>query len=147
MGPMNQIAQRRRIKSKLVFSNIRNEFGAGFSIGIEKLLFRFVRAKVSFVLRREKCRLVMIEPPGQLFRRRILEIDDRVFIAVKHIAFEQKVPRPMQQSTVLDARALMNSVEIKTRERRRGGNAVKAMAVIKNAKFHVIEESAKKPVI
>src|SRR2546423_9827738 len=123
MGPMNQIAQRRRIKSKLVFSNIRNEFGAGFSIGIKKLLSRFVRAKVSFVFRREKCRLVMIEPPGQLFRRRILEIDNRVFITIKHIAFEQEVPRTMQQSAVLDARALMNSFEIKTRESRRRGDA------------------------
>src|SRR5207244_1903650 len=130
---MNQIAQRRRIKSKLVFSNIRNEFSAGFSIGIEKLLSRFVRAKVSFVLRREKCRLVMIEPPGQLFRRRILEIDDRIFIAVEHIAFEQEIPRAMQQSTVLDAGAVMNSFEIKTRERRRRGNAVETMSVIENA--------------
>src|SRR2546423_14643393 len=136
MRPMNQIAQRFRIKTKFRLSDKRDEFSAGLAGCIKKLLSRLVRAKVSFILRREKCRLVMIEPPGQLFRWRILEIDDRVFIAVKHIAFEQEVPRPMQQSAVLDAGVVMNSFEIKTRERCRRGHAVKTMSVIKNAKFH-----------
>src|SRR5882724_2644318 len=147
MRPMNQIAQRFRIKPKFSLSDKRDEFSAGLAGGIEKLLSRLVRAKVSFVIRREKCRLVMIEPPGQLFRRRILKIDDRVFIAVKHIAFEQEVPRPMQQSAIFNARVVMNSFEIKTRERGRRGNAVETMSVIQNAKFHSIEESGKKPVI
>src|SRR5882724_6657011 len=133
MRPMNQIAQRFRIKTKFRLSDKRDEFSAGLAGCIEKLLSRFVLAKVSFILRREKCRLVMIEPPGQLFRWRILEIDDRVFIAVKHIAFEQEVPGAMQQAAIFNVGVVVNSFEIKTGKRRRRGNAVKTMSVIKNA--------------
>src|SRR5882724_3918275 len=130
MRPMNQIAQRFRIKTKFRLSDKRDEFSAGLAGGIEKLLSRLVRAKVSFILGRQKRRLMMIEPPGQLFRRRILEIDNRVFIAVKHIAFEQEVSRPMQQSAIFNTGAGVNSFEIKTRERGRRGNAVKTVSVI-----------------
>src|SRR5437763_7669424 len=143
MRPMNQIAQRFRIKTKFRLSDKGDEFSAGLAGCIEKLLSRFVRAKVSFILQRQKRRLMMIEPPGQLLRRRILEIDDRVFIAVKHIAFEQEVAWPMQESAIFNTGVVVNSFEIKTRERGRRGNAVKTVSVIQNAKFHKV----KRPVI
>ena len=54
MRPMNQIAQRFRIKPKFRLRDKRDEFGAGLAGCIEKFLARFVRPKVSFVLRREK---------------------------------------------------------------------------------------------
>ena len=117
-------------------SDIGNEFGAGFPIGIEKLLSRFVRAEMSFILRRKKRRLMMIEPPRQPLRRRILEINDRIFIPVEHMAFEQEIPRAMQQSAIFNGHVPMNSFKIKTRERRCGGNAVEAMTMVENAQFH-----------
>jgi hypothetical protein len=43
--------------------DVGDEFSAGFPRRVEKLLSRRIGAKVRFVFRREKCRLMMIEPP------------------------------------------------------------------------------------
>ena len=47
----------------------------------------------------------------------------------------------MQQPAIADLGAFVNSLLIKTRERRRRSDAVKAMTVIKDAKFHAIMTS------
>ena len=79
---------------------------------------------------------MMIEPPGQLFRRGVFEIHDRVFVAVKHVSVEEKVVRAMQQPTVTDFSVGMYSLLIKTGESRRRSDAIKTMTVVKDAKFH-----------
>ena len=77
----------------------------------------------------------MIEPPGQLFRRCIFEIDDRIFIAIKQLEIE-KVARAMQQTSVVDFSFGMNTVFVESREGCRRGDAVKTVAMIKDTKFH-----------
>ena len=84
----------------------------------------------------------MIEPPGQLFRRRILEIDDGVLVAIEH-GFIKQVARTMQQTGVTDISIRVDSFIVETRKGCRRSNAVEAVAVIKHAKFH----KKKKPVI
>src|SRR5207302_7287129 len=91
---------------------------------------------MSFIFRREKCRLMMIEPPRQFLRRRVLEIHDRVFIPVEHRLVEEEIAGPMKQASVCNFRIAVNSFEIKARECGRRSHAVKAVAVIKDAKFH-----------
>ena len=89
---------------------------------------------------------MMIEPPGQFVRRRILEIDDRVFIAIEHFFVEQNIARAMQQTAVINLGVWIDSLMIKTREGGRGSHAIKTVAVIKDAKFH-FTKAFKKPVI
>src|ERR1051326_8407925 len=87
---------------------------------------------------------MMIAPPAEFFGRRVFEINDGVRIAVEHVPVEKQIAGAMQQSAVRNFRVRMNSFEVKARERGCRGNAVKAVAVIKDAKFHLWYD--KKPV-
>src|SRR6266496_1046736 len=91
---------------------------------------------MSLVLRSKKRRLVMIEPPGQFFGSGIFEINDRIFIAIKHSQVK-KIPRSMKQTGVINIRFRMNAFLIKTREGGRRSDAIEAMTMIKQTKFHV----------
>src|SRR5258705_13256613 len=94
-----------------------------------------VGTKVRFIRGRKKRRLVMIKPPGQLLCRRILEIDDRVFVAIQQRQVE-KVSRAVQQTSVVNFSFAVNTVRVEAREGCGRGDAVETVAVIKNAKFH-----------
>ena len=129
---MNKVAQRFGIKTELGLRDIGYEFRAGFTSWIKKLFARLVSMKMRFILRTEKCRLMMIEPPGQLRRWRIFEVDDRVLVSIKHL-FIKQIARSMKQPAVMNIGAGNNSLAIKPGECCRRGNAVKAVAVVKNA--------------
>src|SRR4030095_9263624 len=77
----------------------------------------------------------MVEPPGQLVRRRVLERDDRVFVGIKH-AEVKKIARAMEQAAVIDLGVRVNAFFVESSESGRGRNAVEAMSVVKQAKFH-----------
>ena len=89
-----------------------------------------------FVLRREKGRLVMVEPPGQAVGGRILEIHNRVLVSVEHLFVKERAGT-MEQPCVFDAGRGANSCEVKAREDGGRGDAVKAVSVIEQAKFHL----------
>src|SRR6266849_9782690 len=103
--------------------DVGDEFSARLACGIEKFLSRVVRAKMRFVFRREKSRLMMIEPPGQLVRSRVLKIDDRVFVAIEQVEIKQ-VSRAVQQAAVIDFRFRMDSFFVKARENGSRSDAV-----------------------
>src|SRR5437762_1471964 len=87
------------------------------------------------VLRSKKRRFMMIEPPRELIRRRVLEIHDRIFVAVKQIEIKQ-VSGAMQQPAIIDFRFRVDAFFVKAREGRGRSDAVKTVAVIKQTKFH-----------
>src|SRR5213083_226193 len=110
---------------------VGDKFRARLARRIQKLLVRLSDAEMYFVLWGEKRGFVMIEPPGQFFGRRVLEIDDRILVTVK------QVTRAMQQTGVLDLRFGMDLFFIKACEGGGRGDAVEAVAVIKQAQFHL----------
>src|SRR5215470_17343500 len=92
---------------------------------------------MGFVGASQESRLMMIEPPRQFWRRRVLEIDNRIFIAVEHV-FVEKIAGPVQQTAVVHLSLLIDSFVIKPGEGGRRSDAVKAVTVIKDAKFHFL---------
>jgi hypothetical protein len=78
----------------------------------------------------------MIEPPGQSLRGGILEINDCILVRIKQVLIKQ-VTRAMQQSCVIHFSFRVNSLFIETSESCSRSHAVKAMAVIEKAKFHI----------
>src|SRR5882672_11315976 len=94
-----------------------------------------VGTKVRLIGRRKKRGLVMIKPPGQLLRCRILEIYDRGFVSIQQREIE-KVSRAVQQTSVVNFSFAVNTVGVEARKGRGRGDAVETVAVIKNAKFH-----------
>ena len=83
MGPVDQILERFVVEAELAAGDVGNEFGARLAARVEKLFPGNVTSKMCLVCRSKKCRLMMIEPPGEFVGRRILEIDDRVFVAIQ----------------------------------------------------------------
>src|SRR5688572_22335231 len=77
----------------------------------------------------------MVKPPGQALSRRILKIDDSVFIAIKELEIKQ-VSRPVQQAGVAYFRFGLNTFLVKTREGCRRSDSIKTVAVIEQTKFH-----------
>lgn len=70
----------------------------------------------------------MIEPPGDLRRWRVLEVDDGVLIAGKFMLVEQR-SSAMKQPDEFKTGVVANALAVKTREQRRGRSTVKALVV------------------
>src|ERR1043165_9786176 len=132
---MDQRLNRLWIETETFVSNVGDELRARLPPRIKKLLTRFVRAKMRLVFRREKRRLVMIEPPRQLLRRRILEIDDRILVGIKHRVVEE-IAGPVQQPGVIDLGFRMDAFLVEASESGRRRDAVEAVAVVEKTKFH-----------
>src|SRR5260370_37772875 len=94
---------------------------------------------MSLVLGREKGRLVMIEPPGQPFRGRILEINNGVFVAIKHSQVKQ-IARAMQQYGVVDVSFGMNAFFVETRKGSGWSEAIRAETMVETTKFSPVAQ-------
>src|SRR5690348_10493615 len=81
VAPMNQIFEWPRIKSKFVLRYRSDEFGARAIVWLIKHVRDGMFSKLPGILRSEERALVMIEPPGQFRRVRILEVHDHILIA------------------------------------------------------------------
>ncbi len=122
VGPMDQFGNRRGIEAKTRLGNVSQEAGARGVVGIEKLVVAAHRVslagqKVLVILRRQKGRLVMIEPPGDLGRCRIFKVDDGVFVAGKLVFVEERAG-PMHQAVVLIACSSRDALTVKACEQR-----------------------------
>ena len=92
--------------------------------------------KVLFVRLRQKRRLVMVEPPSQPFVRAILEIDDRILVAVELIAVES-VARTVHRRRVIDLGVSVDFCSVKFGKDRGRRHPVETIAVIKYPEFHI----------
>src|SRR5579862_7514090 len=86
--PLDQFGERLRIESKLLRCNCCQKFCARFEVWVVKLFARMVLAEMLRILGFQKSALMMVEPPGQQRRGRILEIDNHIFVAIKYSALE-----------------------------------------------------------
>ena len=106
-------------------------------MGIEELApaahrILFAGQKMLLVLRRQKRRQVVVKPPRDPRRGRVLEIDNGVFVAGKLVLVEQS-PGPMHQAVVLVAGACGDPFAVKPREQRGRAGSVKAFVVVEDA--------------
>ena len=93
--------------------------GAGFESGIVELAIALVALKVGRVGRREKCALVMVEPPGDFRRTGVLEVDDGIFVAVE-VGFVKKRSGAMQKAGEDEVGIFANPLAVETGEERGG---------------------------
>jgi hypothetical protein len=95
---------------------------AGDVRGVEELARRadrilLTRAKMGLILGRKKCRLVMIEPPGDPGRGRVFEIDNGVFVAGE-FSFVEQGPGAVDQAVKLVRGPGLDTFAMKTCEQR-----------------------------
>ncbi len=83
------------------------------------------------VFRREKRALVMVKPPGDLWRSGILEVDDGVLVAIK-IGFIEERARAMHQAGELEVHVRPDAFAVEAGKQRGRGRPVKTFAVKKD---------------
>src|ERR1700722_467495 len=93
-------------------------------------------AELLRILRRQERALVVIEPPGQLRRARILEIHDGVFIAVKRSIFE-RMRRLVGHARVVKIGVAIYAVAIKAGENRGRRSPVKTLVMETNSNVQI----------
>jgi len=74
----------------------------------------------------------MVEPPRNLRRRRVFEIDDGVFIAGK-VALLKKSTGAMDESVVFVLVTLTDALAMEAGEQRSRTGSIKALVVVQNA--------------
>ena len=138
MCPMDQLGECLVLKIELFFCNAGNELRTRFAGRIEKFFARRVRQEMLLVRRRQESGLVMIEPPRQTLVGAIFEIDYRVVITVKLLTVK-RISRTMHGRCVENIGTGSDLSLIKLCKNGSRRDAVKAVAVIKYPKFHIIE--------
>ena len=137
VGPMNQLGHRSRVETVARLGDMSQKTCARSVVRIEELpscagRVALAGQKVFMILRRKECRLVVIEPPGDFGRRRIFEVDDRVFIA-REFAFVEERSGAMHQPVIPVACVWRNALAMKSREQGGRASSVKTLVVIEDA--------------
>src|SRR5258706_5632432 len=78
---------------------------------------------------------MMVKPPSQFWRSRVLEMDDRVLLTVK-LAFVKQLGGPMSQSCVFEARLGIDLGLVEPREDGGRSRAVETLVVKEDANMH-----------
>ena len=89
VGPLDQLCQVVCLESEFLGSDEGNQLGAGLEARVVELLPAAVLAEVGGVFRRQKGALMVIEPPVEPRRGRVLEVHDGIFVPVKQRFIEQ----------------------------------------------------------
>ena len=116
---------------------MRQKAGAGGVVHIEKFApaadgILLALQIVLVVLGREKGREMMVEPPGDAGRGRVLEIDDGVFVAGK-LALVKERPGAMDEAVVFVRCACGDALAVEARKEGGRAGSVEAFVVIKHA--------------
>jgi hypothetical protein len=72
--------------------------------------------------------LMVVEPPGDLGRRRVLEVDDRILVS-REILLVKERTSTMQEAKIFEAGIITDSLGIEAREQGCGCRAVKTFVV------------------
>ncbi len=110
---------------------------AGCVLRVEELVRRTHRIALAglemlMILRRQKRRQMMIEPPRNLWRSRVLEIDNRILIAGK-VALVEERPCSMHQPVIFVRSVGVNALPMESRKKRCRASSVKTLVVIEDA--------------
>jgi hypothetical protein len=84
--------------------DVRDEFRTRLVAWIVEFMTARVASKMSLVLRRQKCALMVIKPPRQLLGRGVFEIYDYVFV-VSELLIGNVLPGLMSETFVFDLSA------------------------------------------
>src|SRR5271154_4348867 len=87
---------------------------------------------------------MMIEPPGDLGRAGVLEIDDGILVAVE-MRFVKERSGAMHQAREDEGGVLANPFAIKTRKKRRGAGSVKTLVVVEDSDFQCTPQVPRVP--
>jgi hypothetical protein len=82
----------------------------------------------------------MIEPPRDIRRTGILEVDDGVLVAIELLFIEQG-SRTMDEASEFEVDVAADALAIEAREKRRRGSPIKAFVVIKDPNSQCIPQS------
>jgi hypothetical protein len=88
------------------------------------------------IIGREESALVMIEPPGEQRRTRILEIDDDIFVAIERAIFEG-LRRLVRHARVEKFCVRVDAFAEKASKYGGGGSSVKASVVETDTDFQI----------
>ena len=106
-------------------------------VGIEELAHRALGVllageEVLMVLLGKKGREVVVEPPCDARRGRVLEVDDGVFVAGE-IAFVEERSGAVHQPVILVDRVRHHALAVESREERGAASSVEALVVVEDA--------------
>jgi hypothetical protein len=146
VGPVHEFSHRGRIESEALLRDHRNEAGARLEGRIVKLFITLVPLKVSRVGSGEKRALMMVEPPGNLGRAGVLEVDDRIFVTIE-MRFVKQRSGSMQEAGKNKVRITADALAVKAGEERRGAGSVKALVMIENSDFQSIPQLPRIPAL
>ena len=122
--------------------NHRDETGARLEGRIIELSIALVPFKVRGVGSGKKSALMMVEPPGDLRRTGVLEIDDGIFVTIE-MRFVKQRSRAMQQAGKDKAGVFADALAVEAGEERGGGSSVKALVVVEDSDFQSIPQLSK----
>src|SRR3954453_3674126 len=141
--PMNKIRDGCGIEPEALLRDHRNETGTRLEIGVVKLAIALVLLKVLGIRWRKKCALVVIEPPCDLGRTGVFEVDDGVLVAVELLLVEQRAGS-MNQSGEFEFDVAANALAIKAGKQRGRRGSVETLIMVKDANSQSIPQSLQK---
>ena len=112
----DQLGNGRGIEAKTLLGDRGNEVGTGLEIRIVELAVALVLFEMGSVLGCEECAQVMIEPPGDFGRTRILEVHDGVFVAIK-LSLIKQCTGAVQQAGKYEACVVADALAVETRKK------------------------------
>src|SRR5579859_5307725 len=128
VGPVDDVGQRLGIEAELLLRDGRDELGARLEIGIVELLLALVGTELRGILWREERTQVVVEPPGDLVRAGVLEVDDGVLVAVELALVKQRTGA-MDEAAELEGDVFADAVAIEAREDGGRARAVETLIV------------------
>jgi hypothetical protein len=134
---VHEIGNRLRVEAEALLGDHGNEACTGFEIRIVELPVALVLLKMGRIVRTQERALVVVEPPGNLGRTRVLEIDDGVLVASEVFLVEERACA-VQQATVFKIDVTADALAVKPSEERGGGGSVEAFVVKENPDSQVV---------
>jgi hypothetical protein len=98
-----------------LFCGHGDETRTRFETGIVELAIALVLLEVGCVSGTQECALMVIKPPGNFGRARVLEVYDGIFVAIE-IGLIEKRPGTMQQARINELAIAANPLGIEARK-------------------------------
>ncbi len=133
---MYEIGHGSGIEAKALLRDHGNKTGAGLEIRIVELAIALVVLEVRGVGGREKRAFMMVEPPRNLRRTGVFEVDDGVLVAVE-VGLIKERPRAMQQAGEDKLSVFADALAIKAGEQRGGGSSVETLVVVEDSELSI----------
>ena len=129
--PLDQLGCRRGMKAEALLGHRSQELGAALEVGIVELGVGLLLLEVGRVGGGKESALVVVEPPGDARRRGVLEVHDRVLVAIE-LGLVEQAAGAMHQTAEDELGVVANALAIKARKQRRARRPVETLIVKKH---------------